>query len=60
MGWNEAVSSSEGPSLPSDRYGNAGCHRDIPMLQAHTNHYIPLHRVHLTVVLQAALFDTTS
>lgn len=60
VGWNEAVSPWEGASLWADRYGNAGCSRDIQMIQAHTSHEVPLHRVHLTVILQVAPFDVTS
>jgi len=48
------------PSLFADRYGNAGCHMDIQMIHILANHYVPLHRVHLTVILQAVLFDMTS
>lgn len=63
LSWNETASSSEGPLPPSlfaDRYGTAGCHTASQMLHIHTNHYIPLPRVHLTVILQAVCFDTTS
>lgn len=54
------MSSCEGPSLAAGRGGNAGCHRGIQVTQAHTDLSVPLHRVHLTVTVQAALFDTTS
>lgn len=48
------------PSLFADSYGNAGCHIDIQMIHMHTNYYVPLHRVQLTVILQVVFFDTTS
>lgn len=63
LSWNETHQvrvPSLTPSLFADRYGTAGCHTASQVLHIHTNHYVSLPRVHLTVILQVVCFDTTS